>query len=240
MQNRKPHQHCCLSAAHYSFTVVVGSSCVRPQCLFRCLHVLEQVLVSRGLGVGAGDFSSVVPPGRGSPRLPLLRLRLFRQLWYQCPPPFVHERHGLWIPGVCDVGEGCGARGVRLLAGYFSGVVAPGSGSPGRPLLSLSLLRQLGHRHALLLVPEEVKRWEGITQMSRYAVHQALQMQVWANTKLPIYPTSHTLSADHVQYSLRAFVLHCLFVLFDTIILACYLTISQRQSCFQWPWLLTD
>lgn len=158
MQNRlRHHQHCSLSAAHYSSTVGVGSSSVRSQCFFRTLHVLEQVDVLCGPHLVASGFSSIVPPRRGSPRLPLQRLRLVRQLRYQCPPSLIHESDGLWALGVCDVGKGAQVLGVCLLAGYFSGVVPPGSCSPGCPLQSLSLLRQLWHRHASLLVPEGKK-----------------------------------------------------------------------------------
>ncbi|KAA8591826.1 hypothetical protein FQN60_017200 [Etheostoma spectabile] len=44
------------------------------------LYVLEQVCILCGLGPRFSAFLSVVPPGRGSPRLALQRLRLFRLL----------------------------------------------------------------------------------------------------------------------------------------------------------------
>lgn len=141
-----------LSAAHYSSTAGVGSS-----SFSRALHVLKKVSVLCGVCLVPGDFSSIVPPGCGSPRLPLQHLRLFRQLGYQRPPPLVDEGDGLYILRRREVGKG-GPRGVRLLPGDFPGVIPPGSRSPGCPLQSLGLLRQLCHRHALLLVPEGVKR----------------------------------------------------------------------------------
>ena len=67
-----------LSAAQYSSIIVAGSSCVSSQCFFRLLHVLEQVDILCGLSLMASDFSSVIPPGRSSPRLPLQRLTLIR------------------------------------------------------------------------------------------------------------------------------------------------------------------
>lgn len=182
-------QHCALSAAHYSPTVGVGPSSVGSQCFFRPLHVLEQVDVLCGIRLVPPSFSGVVPPRRGSPRFPLQRLGLVRKLRYQFPPPLIYQRGGLWVLGVFDVGEGEQVLGVCLLAGYFPGVVASGSGSPGRPLQSLSFLWQLWHWHALLLVPDEVEIWKGKNLLTYllifvYLCFTRLQMSVVAGCPL--------------------------------------------------------
>lgn len=164
----------CLSAAHDASTVRVGPSPAGSQCFSGRLHVLE-VRVLCGLRLVVSIFSGIVLPGCGAPRLPLQRLRLFSQR----PPSLIDKRDRLgklvignvgegarplgergwpWREEVGPWGEGARAWGVCLLAGYFPGIVAFGSCSPGGPLQSLSLLLPLRCWHALISVPEEVRK----------------------------------------------------------------------------------
>lgn len=161
------------SATHYWSAVSVGALSVWPLRGSRCVQVPHQLSVLLMLSLVASDLASVVPPGRRPPRLPLQRPGI---LWHQglrhhhAPPPVRHtaglrnsraavnQRAGLRAPTARRVNKGAKAGRVRLLAGDFSGVIAPGSRPPRRPLQSLSFVRQLRHPYALLPVPVEEDR----------------------------------------------------------------------------------